>query len=506
MNLRKKLSIAIFVVVTITLVLFQIVTTVLNQTKLTEDAKKAAESTSTRLGVTIADSMWNYNIEAAKNIASAELGTNDLVEVTALNLQDELLFKIVWDENNAQVTEQDFQGNVSLTLDKVIQFKDQSDLIDAGKIRLTFSSTTIESALNESIIKGIIQIVILQVTLILVVNWFIVKLIVRPLEIISTRVKDIAEGDGDLTQRVNYQSSDELGVFAQNINRFISNVQTIVIDIVGVSKVLDSSATDSQTNVDQLNTQAEDLNNQVAMILEAIEALDQTALDVARQASQTSQITMDTSLLASEGMDKVNGATLLIRSLSDNMQESTDKTAMLEKHSQSIDTVIQVIKGIAEQTNLLALNAAIEAARAGEQGRGFAVVADEVRTLAQRTQDSTGQITEIIETLQAQSAEMLQVMQNGQKLVAENVESVNQAEQTFSQIKTSIESNLSGAQLIAQDTDSQKSTLRDIKQNLESIKDTNDKTLEVAKRSANVNQQIVEMSQTVTQLSEKFKI
>lgn len=506
MNLRKKLSIAIFVVVTITLVVFQIVTTALNQSKLTEEAKEAAQSTSTRLGVTLADSMWNYNVDAARNIASAELGTNDLVEVIAFNTDDEMLFKVIWDEQGAQVTEQNFQGSIFLTLDKVIQFEDQSDLIDAGKIKLTFSSSSIDSALTDSILEGIIQIVILQAILFLFVSWFIVKLIVRPLETISSRVKDIAEGDGDLTQRVDYQSSDELGLFALNINRFISNVQTVVIDIVGVSKVLDSSVADSQSNVDQLHTQAEDLNNQVATILEAIEGLNQTSLDMARQATQTSQITLDTSSLASDGMDKVNSATVLIRSLSDNMQDSTDKTVLLEKHSQSIDTVIQVIKGIAEQTNLLALNAAIEAARAGEQGRGFAVVADEVRTLAQRTQDSTGQITEIIETLQAQSAEMLEVMQNGQKLVAENVESVIQAEQTFSQIKTSIESNLSGAQLIARDSDLQKNTLNKIKQNLESIKDTNDKTLTVAKLSADVNQQIVEMSQTVTELSEKFKV
>ncbi|MGY0565664.1 MAG: methyl-accepting chemotaxis protein, partial [Paraglaciecola chathamensis] len=226
-------------------------------------------------------------------------------------------------------------------------------------------------------------------------------------------------------------------------------------EIVGVSKTLDASAEDSQANVEQLNAQVQDLNNQVSMILSAVQALDQTAVDVAHKASESSSITQDTSSLASEGMRKVNSSSALIQTLAENMRESTTKTEMLEKHSQSIDTVIQVIKGIAEQTNLLALNAAIEAARAGEQGRGFAVVADEVRTLAQRTQVSTGQITEIIEKLQQQSSETLAVMQNGQKMMDENVDSVAEAESTFSDIKRAIETSLQGALGIATDTDNQ---------------------------------------------------
>ncbi len=506
MNLRKKLSIAIFVVVTITLVVFQIATTVLSQATLKSKAEQSAQNTAKRLGVTLADSMWNYNVNVSRNIASAELGTNNLVEVELFNVEGELLSKVSWDEENKVISDKPFQGRVSLTMNEVIQFEDQTDKIDAGMAKLTFSSMAIDDALSESIWVGIFQIIVLQVILYLVANWFIVRLVVRPIEIISSRVKDIAEGEGDLTQRVDYKSSDELGSLADNINLFISNIQNIVGEIIGVSKVLDSTVTNSQENVNQLTTQAEDLNSQVDKILESLEALGQNTLDVAREATKTEQITTETSSMASAGMEKVNVATTLIKSLSENMQESTEKTALLEKHSQSIDTVIQVIKGIAEQTNLLALNAAIEAARAGEQGRGFAVVADEVRTLAQRTQDSTGQITEIIENLQKQSAEMLAVVENGQRLVAENVESVGQTEKTFGEIKASIESNLSGAQIIARDTEEQKTTLGGIKNNLESIKETNEQTLEVAKRSSDVNHQIVEMSHTVALLSKKFKV
>lgn len=506
MNLRKKLNLVTFVVVTLTLVVFQIVITSINQVNLADKVAKSAQNTTERLSITLADSLWNYNIANATQIAKAELGTNDLVELKAFNRDSELLFSVTWDEQNQQVTNDEFSGDVHSRIDKTIQFKDQDDFIDAGNIELTFSSATLDNALNDAIYQSIIQIVILDAVLMFFMHLFISRLVVAPLENITARVQDIAQGNGDLTQRVNYTNSDELGVLATGINRFIDNVHSVVSEIVSVSKTLDASAEDSQANVEQLNAQVQDLNNQVSMILSAVQALDQTAVDVAHKASESSSITQDTSSLASEGMRKVNSSSALIQTLAENMRESTTKTEMLEKHSQSIDTVIQVIKGIAEQTNLLALNAAIEAARAGEQGRGFAVVADEVRTLAQRTQVSTGQITEIIEKLQQQSSETLAVMQNGQKMMDENVDSVAEAESTFSDIKRAIETSLQGALGIATDTDNQKNTLGEIKQNVENIKDSNERTLDIAQRSSVINQQIVKMSHSVAELSEKFKI
>ncbi|MFC3123415.1 methyl-accepting chemotaxis protein [Agaribacter flavus] len=506
MNLRKKLSIASFAVVTITLFVSQIIVAAINHFKLQEEMTQAANNTSTRLGVTLTDSMWNYNVASSKQIVSVELGTNDLIGVKGFNREGELLFEIYWDEKTNQAVDSPTNTEVFLTLNRAIEYLDQGDAIKAGSIELYFSHSALDEALLELVFTGVLQLLLLGSVLVVFLNFFVVKLVLKPLDEINLRLKDIADGNGDLTKRLTIDREDELGKLADYINRFIDDIHAVITEVVVVARTLDGSAMASQFNADQLNQQVNALNTKVDSILETVDTLEATALDVAEQAAASSTTTTNTSSLASSGLQKVHGVVEMIKQLAGNMQDSTTKTEMLEKHSQSIDTVIQVIKDIAEQTNLLALNAAIEAARAGEQGRGFAVVADEVRTLAQRTQVSTGQITDIITTLQQQSKETLNIMQTGQEMAFENVESVNDTERTFEEIQSSIVGNLEGAKIIARETDEQKNNLQQIKANIEVIKDTNEQTLDVAKQSSDVNKEIVSMSRRVFELVERFKV
>ncbi|MDT0595089.1 methyl-accepting chemotaxis protein [Glaciecola petra] len=506
MNLRKKLSFTSFAVVTLVLIFSQVVIATIEQINLHEKMTVAANNTSTRMGVTLIDSMWNYNVASSESVAIAELGTNALVGVKAYNRENELLFERYWDEGTQGLSAERFSGDIFLSLQRSIEFIDQGEALEAGKIELIFSSKGLGDALVSTLVNSIIQIVLLGIALIIILGFLIDKIFLQPLDTINLRLKDIANGGGDLTKRLNIVRDDELGKLGTYVNSFIEHVHSVIIKVVTVARTLDGSAQASQYNVDRLNQQVESLNQQVDSILNSVANLDETAQEVAEQADTTSKTTADTSDLATQGVDKVRSSAQLIQSLATNMESSTSKTELLENHAQSIDTVIQVIKDIADQTNLLALNAAIEAARAGEQGRGFAVVADEVRTLAQRTQVSTGQITDIIDTLQKHSKETLHLMQEGQKMVAANVESVNTAATQFEEIHQSVKGNQKGAQLIAQDTEKQKNNLQGIRANIEIIRDTNAQTLQVAKQSYDVNQEIVNMSHEVFELVEGFKV
>lgn len=506
MNLRKKLGIAISVAVAVIIVIYTIGSVIVNQSKMRAELKTNIQSTSTRIGVTLASALWNYDIEASKKISAAELGTNGLVGVSVFNTQNERLFDLHWNDQKNTSQSGVFEQDAFYKTDKTIYFIAQGESLETGRVRLVFDDARITDALYRSIFNGALQLVLLTLCLVAVISAMSNKLVVTPIGTINTRVKEIADGDGDLTKRVEYQSDDELGDLADNINDFISHVHSIVQEVIEVSVQLDKTTHDSQDNVSQLNSQVNTLNAKVNDIQQAISELVNTSQDVAKQASASAEFTKQTTKLAQDGVGTVNEAAKMIRSLEISIQESTTKTAALAEHSQSISSVIQVIREIAEQTNLLALNAAIEAARAGEQGRGFAVVADEVRTLAQRTQDSTGQITEIIEELQSQSAATLDVMKHGLSLVERNVESVDKAESTFMQIETAIAQNLEGSRAIANDVDVQKNSLDQISTSVSDILSSNQQTLSIAEENASINAYVIIMSESVSKIIEKFKV
>lgn len=254
----------------------------------------------------------------------------------------------------------------------------------------------------------------------------------RPLDNMNTALRDISEGNGDLTKRLALQNDDEIGRCARSFNNFSEKIRGIIALVVDASKdiqlstnQLDSASNNSLAQVGSQRAQAEQLATATSELLS-------TAQEITKNCSAASASAEEVSSEANTTFEALSDAVAKLRNLDTEIGQSADSIANLEKESDSIGGVLEVIQQIAEQTNLLALNAAIEAARAGEQGRGFAVVADEVRTLASRTQVSTEEIRENIERLQNSAKSTVSAMNGIRESSSATIEVTEASRHTLS--------------------------------------------------------------------------
>lgn len=352
--------------------------------------------------------------------------------------------------------------------------------------------------------QGVIIGVGLLLCLLLVIGF--PNLVTRPLDNLLNRIQQIADGDGDLRVRLDVLSNDELGRLSLAFNRFLDKLQPLIKEVGRVTDEVKSSAqnlaTMSAANdllissehaaVDQVSTAATEMSAAVHEVARNA----QNAADAARAAEEQSRQSA-----------KVVSATIsAIRELAHEVESASDTIQTLEQETSNIGAVLAVIKGIAEQTNLLALNAAIEAARAGEQGRGFAVVADEVRALAARTQDSTKDIQLMIERLQTGVQNAVSAMHSGGAQARESVERAAGVDQALSATGDSVQRINDMAAQIATACEEQGSVTEEIARNISDIRDLSDEAAQHSEQSTRASTHLSELSNSLAQLVGRFRV
>ncbi|MVG14525.1 methyl-accepting chemotaxis protein [Aeromonas jandaei] len=278
-----------------------------------------------------------------------------------------------------------------------------------------------ESKMNSSLQVGVLVIlVILGVTLVATV--IVGNRVSKPLADAVLALNDIANGEGDLTQRLKVQSRDEIGQLASAFNRFVERIQSVVSQVGETSNHLFSAVDKLHHLSEHYDQQMHGHSRETDQVVTAVTEMSSTAQEVAASASNAASATSDAARESDAARGVVSTAINSINRLVGEVHTASGVIEQLAQETGKIGSVVEVIRGIAEQTNLLALNAAIEAARAGEQGRGFAVVADEVRSLAGRTQQSTKEINEMLQRLQGGVKQAVDVMQASEERSQETVQ------------------------------------------------------------------------------------
>lgn len=346
----------------------------------------------------------------------------------------------------------------------------------------------------------------LGVAITLSAAFFIPLLVTIPLQKISNRIKNIAAGDGDLTIRIEVDHQDELGDLANHVNNFMDKLQHLIRDIRSNTDEV-SGAADVLLEVSSNSQRAADEQcHAITMVVAAVNQLTMAIQEVARNTNNTAQSTKDANRITEQGQSRIRLAVNHVQGLSAHVVQTAQTMVKLEDEAKNVTSVIDVIRGVAEQTNLLALNAAIEAARAGEQGRGFAVVADEVRTLASRTQQSTMDIQGMLGQLQQGVQKAVEAMSASTNMTNEAVNSANDVGQSLAGIGAAVQEISNMAIQIATAAEEQSSVTLEIDKNLVEINQLAMTNSDGATRTAQASQQLSQLSSNLRGLLRQFKV
>ncbi|PVZ65466.1 methyl-accepting chemotaxis protein [Pelagibaculum spongiae] len=471
------------------------------------------------LGITGADISLDFLGSLATNVAKDLYDGSGSVVIVSNN------GVIAGDRKSQNIGKRFSQSYSNISLNKLGVFFDQDTFtavgnIDLGyqlqpwKVVITIPSQAIlgklqllEKEVAEDLSAAKYQMMMMSLFIIAasaVVLWLVSAKIAAPL-IATAKILDRV-ANGDLTPRVPVSSEDEVGQLAKSCNRLLDNTQPLIRQVKQSSSHVTIQADESSVIASQTSAGVRQQQQMVDQLAAAANEMSATAHSVAQNASQTSQATADTQSLAVNNAQQLETTTQSIEALAEEFRTTSDVIQLLEQDSRNIHSILDVIRGIAEQTNLLALNAAIEAARAGEQGRGFAVVADEVRSLANRTQESISEIQSMIEQIKQRSNQAVTAMEQGCSRAVESVDHANSAKAALAEMLLSIEKLNDLNTQVASAAEEQSSVAEEMSRNLTPIVDAANEAADGSEKVIVSSSELKALAEQLTKLVDRFVV
>ncbi|WP_339386444.1 methyl-accepting chemotaxis protein [Vibrio caribbeanicus] len=382
----------------------------------------------------------------------------------------------------------------------VFEMPRSSVLADARALDQTISQQ-VETSVKTELLAGILLVLAGLAT----IAWSAARL-VKPIRDVVFRLNDIASGEGDLTQRLEVKSQDEIGELAIGFNLFLGKLQSIIGDVVDTTLKIGTTSKQSRNAAQQTRASSDSQFREVDLVATASEEMTQTAGLVVQNAEVAVNAANKANEAAGEGQKVIEQSQQEMMKLVERMTAAVPVVEELASNNSNITEILTVIEGISEQTNLLALNAAIEAARAGEQGRGFAVVADEVRGLASRTQQSVGEIRQVIESVQKGTHDVVKAIEEGNHLANESSVHVENAALELRQIFTAISSINDMNSQIVKAAEEQQAVSAEVNLNVSNIRELSAQILSQAEGSESVSSTIGDLSLKQQQLVNQFRV
>ena len=434
------------------------------------ELERSVAAISKNLEANLAKPMWDNDLAVALVTIKPELGARLVQSITVTSLTD---IKVGVGRNKngdtEEITDEPAADNNLLSREGVIRFDDAGKLTPVGKYRVSYSRSEVEMALANAWRMTLAQILILDTALLIALSFALRAMVTRPLQRIRDALKTIAEGEADLTRRLDESKRDEFSEVGHWFNLFVTRIHGVISEVglsvaeqLGTAKAMnEASARVQETSMSQYEA--------VQSSASAVERMSVSISHIVDGARNVETDTLRATATASGGATSARMAAGEIEKIAASIASVSEKVGVLVKRSSEIGGIVNVIKDIADQTNLLALNAAIEAARAGEQGRGFAVVADEVRKLAERTTTATKEIHARITEVQHDTSQAVVGIDDANSKIAMGVEITQAVAEALSAIESNALQTVQRISSISDSIKEQSGASQNIARNIDCI-------------------------------------
>ena len=494
---QKSLLTKLMMVLTIAMLAIAVVVALVNDQIASDNLEEKLETeTSAMIELTnssILEAVFAYDFQQIEAIAKSLVNTSLVTSVSVVDHRGQSLAKATDDD----------QSQNQLTRDAIPIVYNGNTI---GSYEIRFSTQEMHETLSHQRKTTIFTVLALLAASLITVYILIRSLVLAPVDEVTRSLATIAGGGGDLTRRLPTDSQNEIAALAHNFNLVMEHIASIIRNVVQVNEKV-------RVNVNKMSGATESTVNstsqqlrEIELVATAVEELSASANEIARHAGDTAERTTATSVLAEEGNTIVNLSLENVNRLTGQIESTAQKIQVLKNNSVNIGSVMEVIRTIAEQTNLLALNAAIEAARAGEQGRGFAVVADEVRSLAQKTRSSTEEIESIIVQLQRAADEAHQAMSTSTASARETIDTASKVGGALDKIRANIGIINDMNHQIATASHQQSSVANEVSKNITAIHSLSENVVENAQVVNHSGSQLINETGELKKQIDTFKV